>query len=296
MADGPLQRGRVALQREQPRLLVNALVEEGLRGGQFFLDVAELLLGGAALDVVARNLVLVLLDAFFQGLELLAQCVAAGPEQVLLGGHQRCGVPVAGHLEELPGKRDGVGSVPLRDEPCLPRPQALVAGVEPLEPGAGLGVVEPREDLPGLDVRAVFHQDLAQDAALQVLDRLVAPGELDLAGDHHGHLQGDECRPGPEATDHEDQDQQAHRDDGAVLVSDGSGISRDVGGGAGGFSGVDRSRRAGHGRSGYGQGLPAFAGRRLGVDGLGGRAFLPQGRLGIGAGEGDCLHPLVRRR
>ena len=248
MADGPLQRGGVALQREQPRLLVNAFVEEGLRGGQFFLDVAELLLGGAALDLVARNLVLVLLDAFFQGLELLAQCVAAGPEQVLLGCHQRGGVsPVAGHLEDLRGKRDGVGPVPLRDEPRLPHPQALVAGVEPLEPRPGLGVVEPGKYLSGLDVRAVFHQDLTQDAAFQVLDRLVAPRELDLAGDHDGHLQGDERCPGPEATDHEEQDQQAHRDDGAVLVFDGRGLSRDVGGGKDNFSVLDRDRRAGGG-------------------------------------------------
>ena len=71
--------------------------------------------------------------------------------------------------------------------------------------GVGLGVVEAHQDLPGLDLAAVAHQDLADDPALQVLH--AAPVALHL--DHPGRDRrfGERRHGGPNAeAHHEDQE------------------------------------------------------------------------------------------
>jgi hypothetical protein len=91
-----------------------------------------------------------------------------------------------------PGKLHSFESVTLSQQPGLLDRQLgkLRANDRQLSPC--LHIVEPQQDLSGLDEVALAHGDLADDAAVAMLDRLQVAVDLDGAGRDHrpGQLGG----------------------------------------------------------------------------------------------------------
>src|SRR5262249_15478958 len=117
---------------------------------------------------------------------------AAHLELLALAVHRLRHVGVVHALEQARREVDGVGAVALR---LLARLAggALVARLDhDPEIGPGLGVVEGPEDIAGLDVIAVAHTQLADDAAGRVLHLLDVGIDHELPGRDHraGELGG----------------------------------------------------------------------------------------------------------
>ena len=140
--------------------------------GEFLGDEAELLGFGLLLRDEPGNLLLQLLDALLQLIFLPEPGGAPQVEQLALAIHRVLDVRIIDIVGKLARHRHGVGAVAFGAEAGLAR----IELVEPLgddgEIGARHGLVEPDQDIAGLDPVAVVHAYLADDAAGRMLHLL----------------------------------------------------------------------------------------------------------------------------
>ena len=142
--------------------------------------------GDAALEGRAAALE----DAFLSGQDLVHLGVVAECRQGCRK-HQPVGVPLLG---EQPGFLGGIGAA---------------LAFEQGHDGAGFQIVQPHQHLSGFHMVAVAHQDLTHDAAVQVLHRLAVGVRRDDAGRHRRTGQRRQRRPGAEAAEPGDSQEDA---------------------------------------------------------------------------------------
>jgi hypothetical protein len=194
-----LDLGGAALQLEQLGLAGETLLVELADVPELLADQSELLRLGLDLAFDADDLLAVLGDPLLENRNLAGQRLASGLEDVGLSFDDLARLGIAAPLQQAGGKTDLGQAVALGLETGLQRVGHHPAAVQELQAGPRRGVVEADQDLSGRDLLALAHQDLADDAALQVLHRLAVAVDADHAGRDGRALQGRQRRPADEA-------------------------------------------------------------------------------------------------
>ena len=151
-----------------------------------------------------------------------SRAVAAQLEQLAFVGECNGDGRVVGAGEQHARERDRFGPVTLGFEPRLARGELVEAFGDDGKVGARDRVVEPHEDIAGLDAIAVVHAELADDAAGRVLHLLDVGIDDDRA--RRDQRAGDlgRCRPAADAAGEQQHDQAAGQEmtmDGVARAS-----------------------------------------------------------------------------
>src|SRR3954454_20038000 len=199
-----VEAGAVAVGRGQAGDLHQVLVIEIADTDELLLHQRDFPVLGPLLRGEALDLLVELLDALAQLRLLAGAAVDANVEQLGFGGEQRLDIGIVAAIEQRLRKVDLVDPALLG----LQARRARLGGIEVLgddgEVGLGDGVVEPHDDVAGLDHVAVMRTQLADHAAGRVLHLLDVGFDHDLArrDQRAGNLHGG--RPAAE-TDGQDQ-------------------------------------------------------------------------------------------
>ena len=160
-----------------------------LHDDQLPLALHQHLLGRFALGLQA-------LHALVHALQLGLQRFAARVKQLPLVVHLRQDFRIAHGLQHLGLKRDLLKPSLLGLQAALHRAQAHIALADRLEVGPAHGRIQPHQHLVGLDLVALAHQHLFDNAARQMLHRLALGVDGHRA--HGGHALVQRCQAGPQ--------------------------------------------------------------------------------------------------
>src|SRR6202035_3719851 len=167
-----LDLGLVALQRREPIELDQVSLPKVAHARELLGDEAELLGLGLLLREEPGDLLLQLLDALLQLIFLPEPGGAPQFEQLALGIQRILDVRIVDVAGKLARHRHDVGAVAFGAEASLARIELVEAFGDDGEIGARHGLVEPDQNIAGLDPIAVVHAHLADHAAGRMLHLL----------------------------------------------------------------------------------------------------------------------------
>ena len=225
--------GFAALQGEQPGLAFQALLKQHQHGVGFLTDEPQLEVLGADLTLEADDLLVELGNALAEHRDLAGQGLAPGVEDAALAVDHGDHLGVGEFGQQPVREHHRVEAVALGGQPRLEGGGGAAAAAQQAQGGAGLGIVEPEQHLAGNHLVAVPNQDLADDAAFEMLHGLALARDADHAGRDGGAFQGRHGRPAAEAAEEQGQDHQAggHRAGDAEAAAFGRDGVAEAGGG-----------------------------------------------------------------
>ena len=195
----PLQ-GRDARQGHQ------ASLEQAPQIWKLDIDRIELGLGCLLVDARLPDFILCLCDLLFDHLGAAQQRFAPVIELALIVADRVADQGIVAQGKDVGRETDGILHIPLRRQPGLQRAGDRQLLAIALVVGFAAGRVEPDQRVALMHKVAVMDQDLPDNAAFQVLDRLAVGFNRNRAVRDHGRIEPRDRRPSAEHHEGEDDD------------------------------------------------------------------------------------------